>query len=269
MAADITADLSTVHRVSKVNSKRVGGMSLFEWSYLCAEPFMLPIYGQVRARLAQLIAKRSGPVRVLDVGGRKSHYTVGLPSEVCITDLPRRSALQQQLHLGITDGIIDETLSRRTNVKWIVFDDMTRSALKSGSFDLVVAVEVLEHIERDASFVAEVARILKPGGTFLMTTPNGDYLENTNPDHKRHYTAAGLRRVLSGSFEEVTVDFAVLSGKLHQWGLASWSPAHPLRTGRGMLSNWVNARRSRRPSVAGRAIGTCHLVAVGTVPGGR
>lgn len=241
-------------------------MSLFEWGYLWAEPFMLPIYGQVRARLAGLINERAGRLRILDVGGRKSHYTVALPSDVCVTDLPRRSTLQEQLHLGITHGIIDQTLARRTNIRWIVFDDMTKSALKSASFDLVVAVEVLEHIEKDGDFVAEVARILKPNGAFLMTTPNGDSVDNHNPDHKRHYTGTELTRVLRTSFKEVSVECAVLSGRLHRWGLASWSPVHPLRTWRGMLSNWLNAQLSSRRAVASRAVGTCHLLAMARTP---
>ena len=41
-----------------------------------------------------------------------------------------------------------------------------------GQFDLAVAVEVLEHIDGHAGFFHEVARILKPGGLFLFTTPN-------------------------------------------------------------------------------------------------
>ena len=41
-----------------------------------------------------------------------------------------------------------------------------------GEFDLVVAVELVEHIDGHLTFFKEVARALKPGGTFLLTTPN-------------------------------------------------------------------------------------------------
>jgi SAM-dependent methyltransferase len=40
------------------------------------------------------------------------------------------------------------------------------------SFDLVLATEVLEHLPSHAPVVQEIARILKPGGHFLFTTPN-------------------------------------------------------------------------------------------------
>jgi SAM-dependent methyltransferase len=40
------------------------------------------------------------------------------------------------------------------------------------SFDLVLAVEVIEHIENQGLFLRELARLLKPGGLALFTTPN-------------------------------------------------------------------------------------------------
>jgi SAM-dependent methyltransferase len=40
------------------------------------------------------------------------------------------------------------------------------------SFDAAIAVEVLEHIDGHDRFYAEVARVLKPGGVILFTTPN-------------------------------------------------------------------------------------------------
>ncbi len=41
-----------------------------------------------------------------------------------------------------------------------------------GQFDLAVAVEVLEHIDGHDRFFAEAARVLKPNGTLVFTTPN-------------------------------------------------------------------------------------------------
>ena len=42
----------------------------------------------------------------------------------------------------------------------------------SGSFDGVTAWEVLEHVSRPRAFVAEVFRILRPGGVVALSTPN-------------------------------------------------------------------------------------------------
>ncbi|MFM7466155.1 MAG: class I SAM-dependent methyltransferase [Cyanobium sp.] len=50
--------------------------------------------------------------------------------------------------------------------------DQFRLDAADGSFDLALAVEVIEHIENPGLFLAELARLLKPGGLALFTTPN-------------------------------------------------------------------------------------------------
>jgi len=43
---------------------------------------------------------------------------------------------------------------------------------KHGQFDVVVAIEIIEHLENPFRFVRECARLLKPGGLLFLTTPN-------------------------------------------------------------------------------------------------
>lgn len=43
---------------------------------------------------------------------------------------------------------------------------------EDASFDVVYSVEVIEHLERHSTFLAEAARVLKPGGHLLLVTPN-------------------------------------------------------------------------------------------------
>ena len=40
------------------------------------------------------------------------------------------------------------------------------------SFDFVITFQVIEHIDDDAAFVSEIARVLRPGGRLILTTPN-------------------------------------------------------------------------------------------------
>lgn len=50
--------------------------------------------------------------------------------------------------------------------------DGGRLPFKTGTFDLVTAFEVLEHLSDDQAAVTEVARVLRPGGRLLFSVPN-------------------------------------------------------------------------------------------------
>ena len=70
------------------------------------------------------------------------------------------------------------TTSARPGSSWAT--GCSRSATgrcRSGaaSFDLVAAINFLEHIEDDETFFAEMVRVLKPGGDFLFMAPKGDH----------------------------------------------------------------------------------------------
>ena len=43
---------------------------------------------------------------------------------------------------------------------------------RNGTFDAVFSTEGIEHLENQFAFLRELHRVLKPGGTLLLTTPN-------------------------------------------------------------------------------------------------
>ncbi|MHB1552743.1 MAG: class I SAM-dependent methyltransferase [Acidimicrobiales bacterium] len=49
--------------------------------------------------------------------------------------------------------------------------DALRLPFEDGAFDRVIAAEVLEHIPQDTAAMAELARVLRPGGTMAVTVP--------------------------------------------------------------------------------------------------
>lgn len=71
------------------------------------------------------------------------------------------------------------------------------------SFDYVVSFQVIEHIERDADFVSEIYRVLRPGGKFIVSTPNAPMSLTRNPWHVREYRAEELEKLLGEKFSHV------------------------------------------------------------------
>lgn len=71
-------------------------------------------------------------------------------------------------------------------------------------FDGVISVEVIEHLGNPSAFLDEVFRVLKPGGTFFLTTPNR-LISSPNrkslwPDHEIEYSPSELLELLQTRF---------------------------------------------------------------------
>ena len=71
------------------------------------------------------------------------------------------------------------------------------------SFDTVVSFQVIEHIRDDHSYLKEINRILRPGGTAYITTPNRPLSLSRNPWHEREYTADELTSLAKKYFAHV------------------------------------------------------------------
>jgi SAM-dependent methyltransferase len=239
-------------------------MKVFEKVYSLMRSYLLTIHRLAQEDIKEIVEKNfKNRPQILDVGGRKSHYTIGLKGDITISDLPRLSDIQKKLHLGINDDIAIKTKKRRSNINDIVYDDMTHSNFADNSFDIIIAIEVLEHVPEDDKFVSEVYRVLKPGGYFYMTTPNGEvYPIPSNPDHIRHYKRIELQNLLGKKFIRPNVRFGVYLSKYRKAGLASLSAKNPFKTLRAMKGNFINYKESILPGVDQMAGKTNHLIAV-------
>ena len=74
---------------------------------------------------------------------------------------------------------------------------------ENSAFDSVVSFQVIEHIEEDIHFIREVSRVLRPGGEFIVSTPNAPMSLTRNPWHVREYNADELRNLLECHFSKV------------------------------------------------------------------
>lgn len=126
--------------------------------------------------------------------------------------LARRDA--DILDIGCGAGNMIHHLSRYGNVQGIEVDarpvamaqargyavqqgDATRGTLfPDASFDLVTALDVIEHVDADDALLREAQRVLRPRGILAITTPAFQWLWSHNDElngHKRRYAARQLR----------------------------------------------------------------------------
>jgi SAM-dependent methyltransferase len=103
-------------------------------------------------------------------------------------------------------------------------------------FDAVLSLNVLEHVNDPFGCAAEIARVLKPGGSLYCCIP---FLqpEHGYPEHYFNSTRSGMRRLFSPSLD-LARQFVPRSGEpvfsLH-WFLSSYSLALPPQERRSFL----------------------------------
>lgn len=81
-----------------------------------------------------------------------------------------------------------------------------RLPLGDGTFDLVCALDMLEHIEDDVAALKEMGRACRPGGRILITVPAYRFLWGRQDEishHLRRYTARELRSRITAAGLEV------------------------------------------------------------------
>ncbi len=114
-----------------------------------------------------------------------------------------------------------------------------RLPFATGSFDVVLLNEVIEHVDDDAATLREACRVVQPGGHVVVYAPNRLYpfethgvylgkryvfgnipLINYLPDavrrrlvpHARAYTSSGLRRIIDSLPADIVVHTQVYPG---------------------------------------------------------
>lgn len=158
---------------------------------------------------------RSGDL-VLDAGagfGRHAFELARRGAQVVALDYAAEEVVATRAVFGAMVDAGEIPLERYVGV---LRGDATKLAFADSSFDRVITSEVLEHIQSDVDAIAELVRVLKPGGTFAATVPTW-FPEKVNwmlsdeyhapksvGGHVRIYTATELKAKLRTAGLEVT-----------------------------------------------------------------
>jgi SAM-dependent methyltransferase len=136
--------------------------------------------------------------RVLDLGSGTGYGTALLADsarEIIALDIAPEAVLATRLG---TMGVVT------------VAGDGAWLPLRDEMFDLVVSVQVIEHIRDEGRYLDEVRRVLTPNGLFILATPNKalrllPFQPPYNPYHVREYDYRGFYATLRSQFDHVVV----------------------------------------------------------------
>lgn len=94
----------------------------------------------------------------------------------------------------------------RSNVEFAAMDVQALD-LPDASFDVVCSFETLEHVDDVDAALAEAARVLRDGGTFIASTPHVEATTYSpeNPHHRVELSVADFRVILEHHFARVEI----------------------------------------------------------------
>ena len=94
----------------------------------------------------------------------------------------------------------------RSNLRFVQADARALP-LADGCVDAVVSFETIEHFDRQDDFLREVRRVLRPDGTFIVSTPDRDVYSPAgsaaNPFHVHELSRLEFAALLGGTFRHV------------------------------------------------------------------
>lgn len=184
-----------------------------------------------RRRIAAFVRRQADLLtgEVLDFGGGEMPYR----------RFARARSWRSVEYAPSLDGADLREIARRNRAahEHILYDGR-RLPLPDGCIDTVLATEVFEHLFNLEEILAEIHRVLRPGGALVATTPFAMF-EHEVPHDFARYTSFALRdRLHRAGFTVERIE--KLSGPLEVWlQMATWLWWEPARRGRHLA--WLGA----------------------------
>lgn len=172
-----------------------------------------------RNTLDRFIREHASAGWTLDIGAQTGPYSAWFPRRVALDIRPRPG-----IH---------------------VVSDAQSLAVANATFDVVLFTEVLEHLPEPQRAIDEIFRVLKPGGTLLLTTRFLFPIHDAPHDYFR-FTKYGLRHLLRAftidELREETTTTGTLAALVQRLGMQTYPPG--LKRAR---SGWLVVAQLMRP----------------------
>jgi 2-polyprenyl-3-methyl-5-hydroxy-6-metoxy-1,4-benzoquinol methylase len=230
------------------------------FTYEHPEPYKRFFYG-TRFRVVLEALDPGAGEQILEIGCGSGYYTrelVQRGAAVTATEFAPSALAQARRYLGESAGEVD-----------LRIEDAQRLSFADESFDKVLLSEVIEHVPEPEVAVAEAARVLRPGGLLVVSTPSRysplnlaysvkrrirGYAFN---EHLHEFTPGSFRQLLESKFDVEELEFAnfVLAYPVDELYLRLGSPGLGLleRVERGLARapvlrrlGWTMVARARK-----------------------
>lgn len=123
---------------------------------------------------------------------------IGCTSGFMLKDLKKNFPHAFLIGADVIPEKLEALADKMPNVPLLQFD-LTQCPLPDNSIDVLVMLNVLEHIEQDEKALLQIKRILRPGGLLILEVPAGPHLYDVYDKFLRHfrrYQLSALEKVL-------------------------------------------------------------------------
>ncbi len=97
-------------------------------------------------------------------------------------------------------------------LKVLICGSAEQLPIQPACYDIILTLDILEHLKEDRSALSEIFRVLRPGGSLIIFVPAFQFLWSFQDEishHRRRYTAAELKeKVVQAGFELTKLTYA-------------------------------------------------------------
>lgn len=110
--------------------------------------------------------------------------------------------------IGI-DLSVSEAEKKYPTINFRAHDLNTPLPFEDDSFDMLVSINLIEHLQDEKRFLNECIRVLKPGGKIAITTANLDFILHDyfyDKTHVHEWTLSQFKTIMEQYFETIVVE---------------------------------------------------------------